>query len=120
MHSKTTIPISDLRKNLFEITEDITRTGRNYTLTQRGIPTVVLMPVEKYESWKETLEVIKEMPNLAKEIMEGRKEFKKGKTIGLEQILRERGFHALAEQYEKNLSTRSKASGSQRVAKNTK
>ena len=115
MNSKTTIPLSILRKNLFSIAEDVTKSGKRYTLTQKGVPTLVLMPIDEFESWRETLEVMREMPNLAKEIMEARKDYKKGNTVGLEDILREHGFHKLAEQYEQNLSNRVTSKSKKRI-----
>lgn len=40
-----------------------------YTLTDKGRPKAVVMSAEEFESWAETLEVMRDFPNLDKDII---------------------------------------------------
>jgi antitoxin YefM len=68
MNSKTTISISEARKKIFDIAEEVQRPGNYYTFTENGKPKAVLMSAEEFESWEETLEVSRIFPDLDKDI----------------------------------------------------
>ena len=89
MDIKTTLSISDARKNIFRISDDVTKTGRYYTLTENGKPKAVIISALEFESWAETLEVMHEIPQLNKDIAETELAFKTGqhkKWITLEKL----------------------------------
>jgi len=92
MNTKTTMPISEARKRIFEIAKEVQKPSNYYTLTEKGRPKVVLMSAEEFESWQETLEVMHEFPHLEKDIKEAEKEYKKGEYITLEELLEKEGF----------------------------
>lgn len=92
MNTKTTLPISEARKKLFEIAEKVQRPSTHYILTEKGRPKVAFMSVEEYESWQETLEVVRDFPNLEKDIKKAEKEYKKGSYSTLESALAKEGF----------------------------
>jgi len=92
MDTKTTIPISEARKKIFAIAEEVQKPNKYYTLTEKGRPKAVIMSAEEFESWMETLEVMKDFPDLNKDIREARREFKKGNYITLEELLEKEGF----------------------------
>ena len=95
MDTKTTISLTEARSNIFELAEDVQKPGRYYTLTENGKPKVVLMSAEEFESWMETLDVMREMPDLAKDIEEARADYKSGaykSYITLEELLAKDGF----------------------------
>ena len=92
MRTKNTISISEARKNIFDIAEDVQKPGVYYTFTDKGKPKAVLMSAEEFESWVETLEIMKDFPDLEKEIKEAEKEYKKGDFITLEELLVKEGF----------------------------
>ena len=69
MNHKTTLSISEARKKIFEIAEEVQKPGIHYTFTENGRPKAVLMSAEEFESWEETLEVMKIFPN-PREVME--------------------------------------------------
>ena len=77
--TKTTISISEGRKRLFEMTDEVQTPNRVYTLTVDGKPKAVLMSAEEYESMIETMEVNRIFPNLGKEVAEVEEAFKTGK-----------------------------------------
>ena len=117
MDAKTTISISEARKRIFEIAEDIQKPDNYYTLTEKGRPKAVLMSAEQFDSWQETLEVIHDFPKLDKDIKETNKAVKSGEYKNwatLEELLAKEGFVATgktAEKYEipgKNQTKRGK------------
>jgi prevent-host-death family protein len=95
MDVKTTLPISEARKNIFKIIGKTKRPGIYYTITDKGRPASVIMSAEEFESWQETLEVMRDFPNLNKDIEEAEKAYKSGdykKWTTLEDLLAEEGF----------------------------
>lgn len=78
MNIKTTIPISEARKNIFKISEKIQKPGVYFTFTDKGKPKGVIMSAEEFESWTETMEVMQQFPNLDKDIAEADRAIKTG------------------------------------------
>ncbi|MFH1509655.1 MAG: type II toxin-antitoxin system Phd/YefM family antitoxin [Candidatus Nealsonbacteria bacterium] len=92
MDTRTTIPISEARRRIFEIVDKIQKRGSHYTITEKGRPKAVIMSAEEFESWQETLEVQKMFPNLDKDIKQAREDYKKGNYVTLEEILKKEGY----------------------------
>ena len=92
MRTKTTLSISEARKNIFDIAREVQKPGAYYTLTENGRPKAVVMSSEEFESWAETLNIIAEFPNLKKDIKEAEKEYKNGDYITLEDLLEKEGY----------------------------
>lgn len=92
MDSKTTISITEARKKIFDIAEEVQKPNKYYTLTENGRPKAVLMSAEEFESWQETLEVDREFPDLKKDIKQAEQEYKKGDYMTLEELLKKEGF----------------------------
>ncbi|MFA5830357.1 MAG: type II toxin-antitoxin system Phd/YefM family antitoxin [Candidatus Paceibacterota bacterium] len=93
--SKTTISISEARKRIFEIAEEVQSPSKVYTLTSDGKPKAVIMSAEEYESWLETMEVLAEFPDIQKDFKETEKAFKTGeykKWATLESLEKKWGF----------------------------
>lgn len=78
MNTKTTLPISEARSRIFDIAEEIQNPSVYYTLTKRGRPKAVIISAQEFESWIETLEVMKDFPNLEKDIEMVKKDYKSG------------------------------------------
>ena len=78
MRPKTTLSISEARKNIFKLAEEVQKPDTFYTLTENGQPKVVMMSAEEFESWMETMEVMWEFPDLKKDIEEAEIDFKNG------------------------------------------
>lgn len=49
MKTKTTLSVSDARKNIFEIVDKVQKPDVYYTLTERGKPKAVILSAEKFE-----------------------------------------------------------------------
>lgn len=92
MNSQTTLPISEARKKIFKIAEEVQKPGVYYVLTEKGRSKAVVMSVEEFESWIETLEVMHEFPDLKNDIEEARKDYKRGNYITLDDLLAKEGY----------------------------
>ena len=92
MNTKTTLPISEARKKIFEIAEKVQKPSTHYILTEKGRPKVAFMSAEEFESWQETLEAIRDFPDLEKDIKKAEKEYKRGDYSTLESVLSKEGF----------------------------
>lgn len=92
MNTKTTLPISKAREKIFKIAEKVQKSSNYYTLTEKGKPKAVIMSAEEFESWQETLEVIRDFPNLEKDIKKAEGEYKKSNYSTLEDALSKHGL----------------------------
>lgn len=92
MNVKTTLSISEARKKIFDIAEDVQKPSTYYTLTEKGRPKAVLMSAEEFESWQETMEVMREFPDIEKDIKKAEAEFKKGDYITLDDLMQKYGY----------------------------
>ena len=111
MNTKTTLSITEARKRIFEITEEVQASHKTYTLTADGKPKAVIMSAEEYESWQETMEVIADFPDLDKDIKETEKAWKSGEWKNwktLEQLETKYGL-AVAEKPAKKYGIHTKA-----------
>jgi len=92
MDTKTTLPISEARKKIFRIAEKVQKPATYYTLTEKGRPKVVILSADEFESWQETLEVMRIFPKLGKDVKRAEKQYKKGDYLTLEKVLSKEGF----------------------------
>lgn len=75
MHLKNIIPISEARKNIFQIADDVQKPDNYYTLTENGRPKVVIVSAEEFESWIETVEILNS-PGIMREIKDSGRAYK--------------------------------------------
>ena len=95
MDPKNTISISEARKRIFEIAEEVQKPDKYYTLTEKGRPKAVLMSAERFDSLQETIEVMREFPNLDRDVKETEEAVKTGEYKNwatLEELLAKEGF----------------------------
>jgi len=92
MNTKTTLSISEARKKIFEMAKKVQKPSTHYILTEKGKPKVAFMSAEEFESWQETLEVLRDFPNLEKNIKKAKREYKRGDYSTLESVLSKEGF----------------------------
>jgi len=103
-----TISISEARANIFKITKEVQKPDVYYVLTENGRSKAVVMSIDEFISWRETIEVMNEMPDLKKDIDEFEKDLKTGNYknyITLEELLEKEGYEIQT----KNKRKRSKA-----------
>lgn len=92
MNPKTTISISEARKRIFDIAEEVQKPNNYYTFTENGRPKAVLMSAGDFDSWAETIEVMREFPDLDKDIKDAERDYKKGNYITLDELLKKEGY----------------------------
>ena len=105
MHTKTTLSISEARKKIFDIADEVQKPGVYYTLTEKGRPKAVVMSAEEFESWQETLEVMKDFPDLKKDLQKAHEEYASGDYVTLDNLLVEEGY-VLADKSKKKYAVR--------------
>lgn len=81
-----TIKATDAKKHLLEMIRDSDEAFERYCITRNGEPKAVLMSVDDYEGWLETLAIMSSK-EAVKEIKKARKELDAGKGIPFEKIL---------------------------------
>lgn len=86
MKISRTLSISEARKNIFKIANEIQKPDVCYMLTENGKAKAVIMSADEYESWMETMEVMLDFPNLLNEIKEAEEEFKRGEYVTLDEL----------------------------------
>lgn len=92
MDTGTTLSISEARKKIFAIADMVQKPSIFYTLTEQGKPKAVVMSANEFESWQETLEVVRIFPNLEKDIKKAEREYKNKNCSSLEKVLAKEGF----------------------------
>lgn len=95
MNTKTTVPISEARNKIFKITDDVQKTGARYVITEKGRPKAVIMSADEFDSWQETLEVMRDFPDIEKDIKETDRAVKSGeyrKWSSLDDIMAKYGY----------------------------
>lgn len=80
------IKATDAKKHLLEIIRDADESFERYCVTRNGEPKVIIMGVDDYEGWIETLEIMSSKEAL-KEIKKARRELDAGKGIPFEKIV---------------------------------
>lgn len=83
MNTKTTLSITEARKELFNLIKNIQKKGCYYTLTKNGRPYAVLMSSKEFDSWRETMDILFHHPHILRRVKEARKNIKKGKYASL-------------------------------------
>lgn len=76
----TTIPASYARSNFYRLLTEVEKKLRQFVITLRGKQQAVLLSVEEWQSWQETLEIISNK-KLMEDIRNGVSELKKGKGV---------------------------------------
>ncbi len=61
---------TEARQNFFQLLEEAERPGMAVTITHEGRPKAIVMSVEEFEGWQETLEIMSD-PELLRDIRLG-------------------------------------------------
>ncbi len=91
MKNKKTLSISDARKNIYDIAEDVQKPEVFYTLTEKGIPKAVILSAEQFEDLMEDLEMMSDPESLAN-IKKAEEEYARGEYIDWEDLKKELGL----------------------------
>lgn len=82
------VTATEARKNLFELIAVAGKPGAFVMISHAGTPKVVMMSLEEFEGWQETLEIMSD-PELAKDIKKELRDVKKGKSVPWEKVKKE-------------------------------
>ena len=87
MSNQTILSITDARRDIFNITKEVQKPGVVYTLTDKGRPKAVIMSADEFESWAETLDVLREFPDILSTIKAAEADYTDGQAISWRDIL---------------------------------
>lgn len=79
------LPISNVREDLPNLVDQVSRRGDRVIITVNGKPKAVMMNLEELEALEETAEILA-TPGNREEILQGLKEAKKGRGTLLKNI----------------------------------
>ena len=86
--AKKTIPITEGRKELFKIAEEVQKPDTQYVITREGKPGVVLMSAEEYDSLIETMEILSD-PKIMEDIKKAEEDYREGRYSSWEEVKKE-------------------------------
>lgn len=92
--SKKILTISEARKHLFEIAEDVQKPGSFCTLTIEGEPKVVMIAKKEFDALMETIELLSN-PALLQQIKKVEEEYAQGECYTWDQLKERMGVKAL-------------------------
>lgn len=74
------VTVSQAKSKLLELTRKVDEEGQAYLVTKDGVPVAALVPLEEYESWLETNEIMSDS-DLMKSLEAALEDEKKGKLF---------------------------------------
>lgn len=86
-----TVTASEARNNFFAILKEIEIPGVSVTITYEGHPKGVLMSVEEFEGWMETMDIMAHPKEVAA-IQKASKEKDRGEVVTLEEFKKNLGL----------------------------
>jgi len=118
MNIRNIISISEARKNIFQIADDVQKPDNHYTLTENGRPKMVILSADEFASWLETVEVLN-TPEIMKEIKSSKTAYKSGGYVSLRRILQKESLK-VSDNNDKYVPGRTKKISTKKPAKNRK
>ncbi|TSC59306.1 MAG: prevent-host-death family protein [Candidatus Peregrinibacteria bacterium Greene0416_62] len=92
-HMNKTVTASEARNNFFAILKEIEVPGVSVTITYEGHPKGVLMSIEDFEGWMETLDLMSD-PEEAAIVLDRMRNWEKEETVTLEEFKKNLGLAA--------------------------
>lgn len=83
----TTISITNARKNLTSLIDKVSGSQEKIIITKNGRPKAILMGVDEFEGWRETLEIMGDK-ELMKQIRRGEEDINKGRVAPLDEVFK--------------------------------
>lgn len=90
--SKKTISITEGRRQLFKIADEVQTPDTYYSFTVDGKPQVVLMSQDEFDSIMDTIEILSD-PKILADIKKAEKELEAGEYATWDEIKKEMSFH---------------------------
>jgi len=79
------ISVRKLRENLARVLDDVKLRLDRYVIVKRGQPAAILMCVDDYEGWLETLEIMSDKDAM-QDIRLAKKELSEGKSYSFKEV----------------------------------
>lgn len=86
-----TVSATRARNNLYDLIEEVSRSGKSIGITNKGETKAVLVNPEELRAWEVTMETLSD-PELMEAIREGDKDIKAGRVYSLEEVEKELGL----------------------------
>ncbi|MBU1031516.1 type II toxin-antitoxin system Phd/YefM family antitoxin [Patescibacteria group bacterium] len=86
-----TVSATDAREKLYDLIEEVARSGKRIGITNKGETKVVLVSPEELDAWQVTAETLADK-ELMKAIKEGDSDFRAGRYSSLEEVEKELGL----------------------------
>lgn len=86
-----TVSATDAREKLYDLIEEVARSGKKIGITNKGETKAVLISPEELDSWIATAETLSD-PELMESIRQGDKDLKAGRYSSLEEVEKELGL----------------------------
>ncbi|OLC53742.1 MAG: hypothetical protein AUH85_13510 [Chloroflexi bacterium 13_1_40CM_4_68_4] len=86
-----TLPLTDARKALPKIVDEVSSGHEHVVITKRGRPEAVVMSVDEFESWQETIEILSD-PSAMRAIRQGERDIKAGRVHRWEDVKKRLGL----------------------------
>lgn len=83
------ISVRELRKGLANVLSDVKAHYERYVVSKHGEPEAVLMSMEDYEGWLETLEIMSDKEAM-EDIRQAEKDLKEGKFFTYEEVFKKK------------------------------
>ena len=85
-----TLPLTEARKDLSKIVDEVAGVHEHITITRQGKPAAVVMSADEFASWQETIEILDD-PEAMAAIRRGLRDVKAGRVRPLEDVLKRLG-----------------------------
>jgi antitoxin YefM len=88
-----TVPVREFRTHLADLLDEVADRREHITVTRRGRPAAVMVPVDEYEALEETAEILSDEPTLAA-IRRGLDDLAAGEVVSLDEVRAEQATRA--------------------------
>lgn len=85
-----TVPFTEARASLSELLDEVQAVQDHVVITRNGKPVAVLMSMDEWESWEETLEVLSDEETMAA-LKRSEEDVAAGRLVDLEDVLEKHG-----------------------------
>jgi antitoxin YefM len=84
------VPFTDARATLSDLLDLIENEQEHVVITRNGKPVVIMMSVDEWESWEETIDVLSD-PEAMDALRASEEDVKAGRLVDLDEVLRRYG-----------------------------
>ena len=85
------VPFTDARATLSDLLDLVEREQEHVVITRKGKPVAIVMSVDEWESWEETIDVLSD-PEAMAQLAESEDDVKAGRVYTLDEVKRDLGL----------------------------